>query len=458
MWRGMQRAEGTMSGGETYNRRVAQQAIGCNDGDSGQAMHALAADLFPICRSITGDGVRQTLNRLRALIPIDVVEVPSGTAVFDWIIPKEWNIRDAYIKNAKGERIVDFQRCNLHVLNYSTPIHDTLSLEVLRPHLFSSEERPAWIPYRTSYYHENWGFCISHQQLLELEESSYEVCIDSSLTDGALTYGECYLPGAETDEVLVSCHVCHPSLCNDNLSGISVATFLARELSSRPRRYSYRFLFVPGTIGAITWLARNKSRTSRIKHGLVLTCVGDPGPFHYKRSRKGDAEIDHAMSHVLRHTPDGHEMLDFSPYGYDERQYCSPGFDLSVGCLMRSVWGQFPEYHTSADDLQLVTPEALAGSLRVCLDVVDVLENNRSYLSTNPYCEPALGRRGLYRTTGGEHIEDLNLARLWVLNQSDGHHSLLEIAERAGMRFSTIRAVAGELQQSGLLIPATARV
>ena len=307
-------------------------------------MYALVSELYPICRSITGDGVRDTLRRIGTHVPLEISEVPSGTQVFDWTIPREWNIRDAFIKNSRGERIVDFKRSNLHVLNYSTPVHARLSLQELRPHLFSIEQHPTWIPYRTSYYAENWGFCVSHDQLQSLTDDEYEVCIDSSLSDGSLTYGEYYLPGETTDEVLVSCHVCHPSLCNDNLSGISVATFLASEVARRPRRYWYRFLFIPGTIGAITWLARNKDRASRIQHGLVLTCVGDPGGFHYKRSRQGHAEIDRVVEHVLRHEGVSHEVLDFSPYGYDERQYCSPGFNLAVGCLMRSVSGQFPEY------------------------------------------------------------------------------------------------------------------
>jgi aminopeptidase-like protein len=413
-------------------------------------MYALVSELYPICRSITGDGVRDTLRRIGAYVPLEITEVPSGTQVFDWTIPREWNIRDAFIKNSRGERIVDFKRCNLHVLNYSTPVHARLSLQELRPHLFSIEEHPTWIPYRTSYYAENWGFCISHEQLQSLADDQYEVCIDSSLSEGSLTYGEFYQAGETTDEVLVSCHVCHPSLCNDNLSGISVATFLAAEVARRPRRYSYRFLFVPGTIGAITWLARNQERAARIRHGLVLTCVGDPGGFHYKRSRQGHAEIDRAVEHVLRHEDVQHEVLDFSPYGYDERQYCSPGFNLAVGCLMRSVWGQFPEYHTSADNLDLVTPSALAETLRTCTNIFDVLEHNLTYASTNPFCEPALGKRGLYRTTGGNVAND-NMARLWVLNLADGKHSLLDIAERSGLDFATVRAVALELAEHGLL-------
>jgi aminopeptidase-like protein len=422
--------------------------------DAGAAMHAMIADLHPICRSITGDGVRQTLALIGQRIPIAVSEVPTGTVVFDWTIPKEWNIRDAYIKNSRGDRVVDFQRCNLHVLNYSTPVRATLSLSDLRSHLYSMPEQPAWIPYRTSYYKEAWGFCVSYEQLTGMQEDQYEVCIDSSLTDGHLTYGECYLPGETTDEILVSCHVCHPSLCNDNLSGISVATFLAGALLSRRRRYSYRFLFVPGTIGAIAWLARNKDQTARIKHGLVLTCLGDAGGFHYKRSRRGDAQIDRAVAHVLRHCQTPHEVLDFSPYGYDERQFCSPGFNLPVGCLMRSVWGQFPEYHSSADDIGFVKPEALAESLSLCRAVFDLLDHNRVYRSANPYCEPALGRRGLYGTTGGAPAAAGNMAKLWVMNLADGSHSLLDIADRAGMPFTMIRDAARQLLDHGLLLAA----
>ena len=418
----------------------------------GEAMFDLVAELYPICRSITGDGVRRSLSILERTIPLTRTEVPSGTPVFDWTVPKEWNIRDAYIMNGRGERVVDFQSCNLHVLNYSLPVRASVATAELRRHLHSIPEHPTWIPYRTSYYTPAWGFCVAQEQLESLVEDQYEVVIDSSLTDGSLTYAECHLPGASTDEVLISCHVCHPSLCNDNLSGISVAVFLARHLLNRPRRYSYRFLFIPGTIGAIAWLARNQQQASRIKHGLVLTCVGDRGAFHYKKSRQGTAEIDRAVAHVLRGSAAPHEILEFSPYGYDERQFCSPGFNLPVGCLMRSVWGTFPEYHTSADNLQFVTPGALQESFETCRSVVELLEDNRTYRSTNPFCEPALGRRGLYRSTGGGGIGLENLARLWVLNLADGGHSLLDIAERSGIAFPAIREAATELAAHGLLV------
>jgi aminopeptidase-like protein len=419
----------------------------------GQELHEFARELYTVCRSITGDGIRWTLARIRERIPLQTTEVPTGTAVFDWTVPKEWNIRDAFIKTASGKRVVDFQKCNLHVLNYSAPAHAKMSLSELRPHLFTIPEKPDWIPYRTSYYQENWGFCLSHNQMLALRDEEYEVCIDSTLEDGHLTYGECYLPGRSTEEVLISCHACHPSLANDNLSGLSVATQLAQFLSGRDLDYSYRFLFLPGTIGAITWLARNREAAERIRHGLVLTCVGDAGRFHYKKSRRGNAEIDRVVAHVLSGQSESSEILEFSPYGYDERQYCSPGFNLPVGCLMRSVWGTFPEYHTSADNLEFIHPAQLAESLRVCVAILDVLENNRLYRNLNPYCEPQLGKRNLYRPGGGESLSAEVCARLWVLNLSDGEHSLLDIAERSHMPFSSICAAADLLCESGLLSP-----
>jgi aminopeptidase-like protein len=418
----------------------------------GQELHRFAADLYPICRSITGEGMRRTLALIQSRIPLQIVEVPTGTTVFDWSIPKEWNIRDAYIKGPDGNRVVDFLRCSLHVLNYSTPMHAIMPLSILKPHLFTLPEHPDWIPYRTSYYQENWGFCLSHNQMLALEDGDYEVCIDSSLKDGHLTYGECYIRGRSTDEVLISCHACHPSLANDNLSGLSVAVFLAQLLSGQNLHYSYRFLFIPGTIGAITWLAQNRETVGRIRHGLVLTCIGDAGGFHYKKSRRGNAEIDQAVAHVLRHYSDSPKILDFSPYGYDERQYCSPGFNLPIGCLMRSVWGTFPEYHTSADNLNFIQPPQLAASLHVCAAILDVLENNRRYCNQSPYCEPQLGRRNLYRSTGEDTVGVDISARLWVLNLSDGEHSLLDIAERSGMPFSAISDAAELLYQSGLLL------
>ena len=420
--------------------------------DIGQAMHQLMAELYPICRSITGDGVRQTLRILQQHIPLQMHEVPTGLEVFDWTVPKEWNIRDAYIKNSKGEKIVDFQNSNLHVVNYSVPVHQKMSLEELKSRLHTVPEYPDRIPYRTSYYKENWGFCLSYEQFSALQEDEYEVYIDSSLEDGHLTYGEFYLPGAIADEVLITCHTCHPSLADDNLSGIAVATYLAKYLQQQSRHYSYRFLFIPGTIGSITWLAQNESQVEKIKHGFVLTCVGDPGKSTYKKSRRGDAEIDRAFAHVLQHSGQDYEMIDFFPYGYDERQFCSPGFNLAVGCLMRSQHGEFPEYHTSADNLEFVQPEFLLDSLTKCQSAIAVLEGNRTYTNQNPKCEPRLGKRGLYRGIGGEKDGGINeMALLWILNLADGTNSLLDIAERAKMPFSVIRKAADALVNCDLL-------
>ena len=418
----------------------------------GDGMHQLATELYPICRSITGDGIRRTLAMIAERIPLQISEVPTGTAVFDWTVPKEWNIRDAYIKDATGQRVVDFQQSSLHVLNYSTPIRTYLPLSKLREHLHTLPDHPDWVPYRTSYYEPDWGFCLTHNQMLALRDGEYEVYIDTTLEDGHLTYGECFLPGRTSEEVLISVHACHPSLANDNLSGLSVATFLAQLLSGRDLRYSYRFLFIPGTIGAIAWLARNQESARRIVHGLVLTCIGDAGGFHYKKSRRGDAEIDQAVAHVLRHCGEPSEILEFSPYGYDERQYCSPGFNLPVGCLMRSVWGKFPEYHTSADNLDFIHPQQLVKSLRLCVSLFDALENNRSYRNQNLCCEPQLGKRDLYRSTGGDSIDEEINARLWVLNLSDGEHSLLDIAERSGLPFAAIHGAVELLSEKGLLV------
>jgi len=417
----------------------------------GRELHKFATELYPICRSITGDGTRQTLRMIQDRIPLEIREVPTGTPVFDWTVPKEWNIRDAYIRRPAGPRLIDFQKCNLHVVNYSIPVHKTVSWSELKSHLFTIPEKPEWIPYRTSYYHEDWGFCLAHNQLLQLEHGEYEVLIDSGLQVGHLTYGELYIPGRSSEEILISCHVCHPSLANDNLSGIAVATLLAHFLSRAGRRYSYRFVFAPGTIGAITWLALNKAYAGKIRNGLVLTGIGDTSGFHYKKSRRGTAEIVRAAAHVLRHSSLPYEILEFSPYGYDERQYCSPGFNLPVGCLMRSVWGTFPEYHTSADNLNFINAEKLGESLRICLQIVELLEKDHRYRNLSPYCEPQLGRRNLYRQVGGESISTSTNAQLWVLNLSDGTHSLLDIAERSNLSFNEISQASEALCKAGLL-------
>jgi aminopeptidase-like protein len=338
------------------------------------------------------------------------------------------------------------------VVNYSVPVRTRMSLAELRPRLHTLPEQPDLIPYRTTYYAEDWGFCLSHRQLSALAEGEYEVCIDATLAPGHLSYGECVLPGESADEILISVHSCHPSLANDNLSGMAVATYLARLLAAGARHHTFRFLFIPGTIGSITWLAGHEPETKRIRHGLVLSCLGDAGPSTYKRSRRGDTLVDRAAAHVLRQGG-AHTLLDFVPYGYDERQYCSPGFDLPVGCLTRTPNGRFPEYHTSADNLDFVRPEALEDSLEKCLRIVEILERDGAYLNLSPKCEPQLGRRGLYRATGGRELPGFEMALLWVLNLSDGRHSLLDIAERAGVPFRVVLGAATALEGVGLLQP-----
>jgi aminopeptidase-like protein len=398
-----------------------------------------------------GNGVRQSLRLLQQHVPLTLCEVPTGTQVFDWTVPKEWNIRDAYIMNSKGERVVDFKQNSLHVVNYSIPVRKRMGLTELKQHVYTLPEKPDWIPYRTSYYKETWGFCMSQHRLDELPDDEYEVCIDSTLEPGHLTYGEFRIQGATDEEVLISCHSCHPSLCNDNLSGMTVAARLAECVAGVSPRYSYRFLWVPGTIGAITWLAQNESVIPHIKHGLVLSCVGDSGQFTHKLSRRGNAEIDRAVANVLQSSGCKFQLADFSPIGYDERQYCSPGINLPVGCFMRTPNGKFPQYHTSADDLKLVTAPALAESAFQLLNIISVLEDDCRCLNLNPKCEPQLGRRGLYRLVGGTNNTDFEDAMLWVLNLSDGDHSLLNIAERSKLSFTTISKVAGELVKTGLL-------
>lgn len=415
-------------------------------------MYRLAEDLYPICRSISGNGVRETLRIIRSHVPLEMHEIASGTEVFDWKIPKEWNVRDAYIKDPQGRKVVDFRNSNLHLVNYSVPVRKTIDLNELKGHLHTLPEHPDWIPYRTSYYKETWGFCLSHRQMLELAEGEYDVCIDSTLEDGHLTYGEYVHEGATQDEVLLTTHVCHPSLANDNLSGIAVLSYLAALLSRRPTRYTYRFLWIPGTIGSIAWLAQNQATVGHIRHGLVISCVGDGGGPTYKRSRRDNTEINRVMEYVLKSSVDSPVIEEFYPYGYDERQFCSPGFNLPVGLLQRSKYGQYPQYHTSADDLGYIKPVHLAETLRVLARAIDMLECNVVYTSNNPYCEPQLGKRGLYEAMGGGNDKvQRQMALLWVLNLSDGGHSLLDIAEKSNMPFGEISRAASLLEEHGLL-------
>ncbi|NND33207.1 MAG: DUF4910 domain-containing protein [Saprospiraceae bacterium] len=421
----------------------------------GEKMYELASRLYPICRSITGEGVRRSLEIIKELIPLEIKEVATGTKVFDWTVPNEWNLEEAWIKDASGNKIVDVSRHNLHILNYSAPFSGTVSLEQLKPHIYTIPEQPDLIPYRTSYYEEKWGFCMSHTQFAQLEEGEYEVLITSSLKPGALTYGEYYLPGRSKQEFLLSTHICHPSLANDNLSGMSLMTYLATLLRGQNHRYSYRFLFIPGTIGSITWLATNELHLTNIVGGLVTSLVGDGAPFHFKKTPDGGTELDKVVELVLNESPLKHEILDFVPYGYDERQFCSPGINLDMGCLSRSTYGSFPEYHTSADNLNFIKAQHLRESLEVMQRIVEVWELNATYINTNPKCEPQMGKRGLYAAIGGASDKEiLQMGMLWVLHQSNGCRSLIDISKRAGIPFDVI-VKASNLLLAGQLLKST---
>ena len=415
-----------------------------------RALYDFAARLYPICRSITGAGVRQTLGLIRARIPLQIHEVPTGTRVFDWRVPEEWNVEDAAVLDPDGRRVVDFQAHNLHLVGYSEPIQASMSLQELSPRLHVLPEHPDWIPYRTSYYSRSWGFCMRARERAALRPGRYRVEVRTSLAKGSLSYGELLLPGRSREEVLFFTHICHPSLANDNTSGMAVATALAEWLAREPRRFTYRLVFAPGTIGSLTWLRRNEPRLSRVRHALVLALLGDPGALTYKRSRRDTSEIDEIAAYVL--AGEG-TTVPFSPYGYDERQLCSPGFNLPAGRLTRSVNGGYPQYHTSADDLTLITPQALAASLAACRRIVEVMESNRRFVNLKPKGEPRLGARGLYGALGGAGPKQHEHAMLWLLNQSDGAHSLLDIARRSQLPVALLREAAAALESAGLLAP-----
>ena len=426
-----------------------QQASGA----AALATRALAfmQEIYPLCRSITGDGVRTTLDLIERHVPLERTEVPTGTAVFDWEVPNEWNIRDAYVADASGHRVIDFQRHSLHVLNYSTPVRARMSLAELRPHLYTIPEHPDWIPYRTSYWREHWGFCLTQRQYDALADGDYDVVIDADLKPGALTYAECRVRGESEEEFLLFTHICHPSLANDNASGIAVATLLASELLRARPRLSYRIVFAPATIGSITWLARNTEQARRLRGGLVIGLLGDAGPLTYKRSRRGNTEIDLIAGGVVRALGAEHRTVDYSPYGYDERQFCSPGFDLGVGRLTRTPNGEFPEYHTSADNLDFMHVQSLAQSVQAIARILAQVDSNRRFVNRAPFCEPRLGKRGLFRSTGGSSPREFEFAILWLLNQADGTHGLNDVAAASGIAAATLLAAADALLQTGLI-------
>ncbi len=418
----------------------------------GNSMHAMMQRLYPICRSITGEGLRATLDVLAESLPLQSRHVASGTQAHDWIINDEWNVRDAYIADKDGRRVVDFREHNLHLVGYSIPVRATMTLEQLRPHLHTLPAHPEWIPYRTSYYARDWGFCLPHRQLESMDEGPYEVVVDTTLGPGVMNYAEVVIPGESSDEVMFTAHVCHPSIANDNLAGIAVASEIAKTLQSQPRRhFTYRFLFAPGTIGSIAWLSRNASTLDNIRHGLVLTGLGGPGELVYKQTRTGLRGIDKAASHVVSRR--GGEVRAYSPYGYDERQFNAIGFDLPFGRLSRTPHGEYPEYHTSADNLDYVKPSELVDSYVAALEIIDVLENSRRYRNLSPYGEPQLGKRGLYPSVGGQAASDAVMAMLWVLAYSDGTCTLLDIASRSETDFAAVRSAAENLASAGLLEP-----
>ena len=441
---------------------------------NGDEMFQLMEKLYPICRSITGDGVRETLEIIKKEIPLKIHEVPTEKKVFDWTIPKEWNINDAYIIDPHGKKVVDFQKSNLHVLNYSIPIDQKISFSELKKHIHTIPEKPDLIPYVTSYYSENWGFCMTHNNFLKLKEGEYTVKIDSKLEEGSLTYGEFLISGKSEFEILLSCYVCHPSMCNDNLSGIVLLTQIAKHFKDLKNHYSIRFIFIPETIGAITWIHQNESNLSKIKHGLVATCLGDSGKFTYKKSRQGNAEIDKTVIKILEKSKVKFKTVDFFPWGSDERQFCSPGFDLPIGSLMRSMYGteDFPEYHTSGDNLEYIKKESLEESFEKYLEIIKSLDKNKpdinfrnikrkisknSKLHKNliQKCEPQLGKRGIYRILGGQNNNfekrKNEFAIFWVLNLSDGTNSLEDIANRSNLPLKLIENAANILIEKHLL-------
>lgn len=429
---------------------VSLPATGLVDGED---IYDLARRIFPICRSITGNGVRETLDILRGILPeLKTVEVPTGTRCFDWTIPKEWNIRDAYILNESGERIVDFADSNLHVMNYSVPVDAEMELDDLQPHLYSIPDQPDAIPYVTSYYKERWGFCLTENQRRRLKPGRYRVRIDSRLEDGHLSYGELRLPGQSTEEVLLSTYVCHPSMANNEVSGPCVTAFLARWLMGQAnRKYSYRILFLPETIGAIAYLSRHLAEMQqRVIAGFNVTCVGDDRTYSYLPSRAGDTLTDNVITHVLEMLAPDYERYSFLDRGSDERQYCSPNVDLPVASLMRSKYDTYPEYHTSLDDLTLISPAGLFGSYQALLRCIQCVEQNCRPRCKMP-CEPQLGKRGLYPDLSRKGSSHAVKRMMDLLAYSDGQKTLLEIARTINVPVWELTDIVETLKTAGVL-------
>ena len=420
--------------------------------DCGHLMHQLMTELFPICRSITGNGVRETLGIIQKHIPLRICEVPSGTKVMDWTVPKEWNIRDAYILDGLGNKIVDFKQSNLHVVSYSVPVDKEVSLDELQEHLYSLEEQPSAIPFVASRYEDRWGFCLTHNQRAELKEGTYKVLIDSDLKEGFLTYGELIIPGASTEEIFLSTYVCHPSMANNELSGPVVTTMLAKWLASEPRRFTYRIIFIPETIGSITYLSKNLEQMKQnVVAGFNLTCVGDERAYSFLPSRKGATLADRAALNILQSNHPDFIRYSFLDRGSDERQYCSPGVDLPVVSIMRSKYREFPEYHTSFDNLDFVTKSGLQGSFTVHRNCFELLERNRVYRVT---ClgEPQLGNRGLYPTISTKDSYRQVNDMLNFLAYADGKLDLIDISDIIQISVGRLYPIVDRLIAAGLLL------
>ena len=422
----------------------------------GEELYDLARRLYPLRRSLTGEGVRQTLSLVSEWAPLERHEVASGTRVFDWIVPPEWNVKAAWIARPDGTHLVDLEEHGLHLVGYSEPVAAQMSGAELDRHLHSLPDHPGWIPYRTAYYERTWGFCLAQSVRDSIDrEAVYEVRIDSTLdAGGSLTYGDHLIPGrGGCGEILISTYVCHPALANDNAAGIAVVAGLARSLAPGQLRSDVRFVFSPSGVGTLAWLQRHHGRLANIRAGLVVACAGDAGPLAYKQSRRGDAMIDRAAAQVLAGRQ-GATLRGFVPWGTDERQFCSPGFDLPIGVLTRTPNGLYPEYHTSADNLDLIAPEHLADTLAALLEIVESVDANDVFLRTEPHGEPQLSRHALEGTmtgsllTGGDREKQ---ALFWLLNLADGDHDLLAVAERAGVPFEFVRRTADNLEQAGLL-------
>ncbi len=419
----------------------------------GEQMYELAGRLFPICRSITGNGVRKTLSVIREHIPdLEIREVPTGTPVFDWTVPKEWNITEAYIENSRGETIVDFKECNLHVLGYSVPTDCYVSREELLEHVYVEEGQPEAIPYVTSYYKERWGFCMTRKMRDSLPEDTYHCVIRSTLTEGSLTYAEAVIPGEVKDEILLSTYVCHPSMANNELSGPVVQTYLYQWLKERPKlHYSYRLVFIPETIGSITYISRNMDHMKQnIRAGFLLSCVGDERAYSYIPTRKGGTLADRAALKVLQDTHPDFIRYTFLDRGSDERQYNAPGVDIPVCGICRSKYGVYPEYHTSLDDMEMISARGLAGSFELMTDIITLLEYNR-YYKTECFCEPQLGKRGLQSTISQKGTYDGVLTLRDLIAYSDGETDLIGISERIKVPVSVLYPLIDRLTGQGLL-------